>query len=344
MSSAPTAGALVRARYRIIQLVGEGGSGAVYLAEDLRLGGRLSAIKEIRPDPYATPSQLEQAYTQFRREALTLAQLDHPNLPKVYDFFVEGGRSYLVMDYVAGPDLRQLVDQTRARGEFLSESVVLDWTWQLLDALEYLHTPIPPVIHRDIKPSNIKLTAQGRVKLVDFGLVKPMDPDDPRTITVARGVGSLPYTPLEQYGGGGEHTDPRSDIYALGATLYHLLTGRAPVTAQQRFLEPGLLTTPHRLNPDIAPHIEKALLAALAMHPDKRPADAAAFRALLQPDGGLSQAIAAPGPWERAVRDNAGLIVLALLLLSLAIFTTSRAPLAAPALPAPTTTIVTPGR
>lgn len=323
MSSGSVIGSLLRARYRITQLVGEGGNGAVYQAEDLRLGGRLSAIKEIRADPYATPAQLEQSQAQFRREALTLAQLDHPNLPKVYDFFTEGGRSYLVMDFVAGPDLRQLVDQARARGEFLVEKDVLGWVAQLLDALDYLHSQTPPVIHRDIKPSNIKLTSQGRVKLVDFGLVKPMDPDDPRTITVVRGVGSLPYTPLEQYGGGAEHTDPRSDLYAVGATLYHLLTGRTPATAQQRFLEPGLLPAPRSLNVNVSPHIEKAIIAALSMHPDKRPADVATLRAMLLADNTLLET-PRPGVWGQAIRENVALIVLVALLLALSIFATSR--------------------
>ena len=324
MSTETAVGALLRARYRVLELVGEGGSGAVYKAEDLRLGGRLSAIKEIRPDPYATTAQLEQSHTQFRREAMTLAQLDHPNLPKVYDFFVDGGRSYLVMDFVADSDLRQIVDQARARGQFLPEDEVGNWLGQLLDALEYLHSQTPPVIHRDIKPANIKLTSQGRIKLVDFGLVKPLDPDDPRTITVVRGVGSLPYTPLEQYGGGSDHTDPRSDIYAVGATLYHLLTGKVPPTAQQRFLEPGLLPPPRSLNPDIPPLLEQAILAALAMHPDKRPADVAAFRALLHAPQ-VTPTAAREAVWQQALRDNVALLALIIILLALAVLATSRA-------------------
>ncbi|MFN8472914.1 MAG: serine/threonine-protein kinase [Anaerolineae bacterium] len=323
MSNATVVGGILRARYRIVQLIGEGGSGAVYAAEDMRLAGRLSAIKEIRPDPYATPAQMAQAQTQFRREAMILARLDHPNLPKVYDFFVEDGRSYLVMDYVDGPDLRQLVDQARGRGEFLRESTVLEWLSQLLDALEYLHNQSPPVIHRDVKPANIKLTPQGRIKLVDFGLVKPLDPEDPRTITVVRGVGSLPYTPLEQYGGA-DHTLPRSDIYAVGATLYHLLTGRIPVTAQQRFLEPQSLVAPRTLNPAISPDVEKVIFSAMSMHPDQRPSTVAELRAQLESstdgrDGGTGDDV-----WLRALRDNLYLVVLVALLLGLAIFATAR--------------------
>ena len=323
MSNTTIVGGILRARYRIVQLIGEGGSGAVYAAEDMRLGGRLSAIKEIRPDPYATPAQLAQAQTQFRREAMILARLDHPNLPKVYDFFVEDGRSYLVMDYVDGPDLRQLVDQARARGEFLPEASVLDWLSQLLDALDYLHNQSPPVIHRDVKPANIKLTPQGRIKLVDFGLVKPLDPEDPRTITVVRGVGSLPYTPLEQYGGA-DHTLPRSDIYAVGATLYHLLTGRIPVTAQQRFLEPQSLVGPRSVNGAISPTVEKAILRAMSMHPDQRPSTVAELRTLLDPEGLDGDAAGQPSVWLRAIRDNFYLVLLVALLLGLAIFATAR--------------------
>ncbi len=323
MSNSTIVGGILRARYRIVQLIGEGGSGAVYAAEDMRLGGRLSAIKEIRPDPYATPAQLSQGQTQFRREAMILARLDHPNLPKVYDFFVEDGRSYLVMDYVDGPDLRQLVDQARGREEFLREVDVLDWLSQLLDALEYLHDQSPPVIHRDVKPANIKLTPQGRIKLVDFGLVKPLDPEDPRTITVVRGVGSLPYTPLEQYGGS-DHTLPRSDIYAVGATLYHLLTGRIPVTAQQRFLEPQSLTPPRTLNPAISPTMEKAILSAMSMHPDQRPSNVAEMRALLTPEGSSGSGSGRSDVWLRAIRENLYLVLLVALLLGLAIFATAR--------------------
>jgi serine/threonine protein kinase len=174
---------VLRSRYKIIELVGQGGMGAVYRAEDLRLEGRQCAIKEIRFEPGASPSTLKQAQEQFHREASVLARLDHPNLPKVSDYFSAGERDYLVMDFVSGPDLKEIVDDARRQDRFLDESLVLVWAEQLCDALEYLHSQDPPVLHRDVKPSNIKLTPSGTVKLVDFGLVKLLTPDDTRTIT-----------------------------------------------------------------------------------------------------------------------------------------------------------------
>ncbi|MBK9052107.1 MAG: protein kinase, partial [Chloroflexi bacterium] len=144
-----------------------------------------------------------------------MTELDHPNLPKVSDFFHDDGRDFLVMDYVPGLDLRELTQKNYEQGQLPDAAVVLGWTWQILDALEYLYKQDPPVLHRDIKP-NIKLTPDNRIKLVDFGLVKLMAEDDVRTITVIQGRGTALYTPLEQYGGDSVHTDVRSDIYALG--------------------------------------------------------------------------------------------------------------------------------
>jgi len=331
-------GFVLRQRYRILDLVGRGGGGAVYRAEDLRLDGRITAVKQILPDPAASAEVRAEMAEQFQREASTLARLDHPVLPKVSDSFADEGTEYLVMDYVAGPDLRQVVDEAHTAGELLPEERVMAWIDQLLDAVAYLHAQDPPVLHRDIKPANIKLVNadQDRIKLVDFGLVKPFDPSDPRTLTVARGVGSLPYTPLEQYAGDTGHTDPRADIYGIGCTLYHLLTGRAPATAQDRFLMPNALRRPRRYNPNVSARIEGAILGAMALHPEKRPRDIEALRATLhgerklQPDVELGTVAAA---WRQGLWDNAGLIALVGLLLLLTIVATWRAQ--APQLPAP---------
>lgn len=272
---------LLRDRYTIKETIGQGGMGSIYLAEDLRLAGRLCAVKEIRQDP-AIPEDLRaQSREQFYREASVLARLDHPNLPKVSDYFSDDERDYLVMDFVPGQDLKRLMDEARRRGEFLPVDEVLRWASQLLDALAFLHRQDPPVIHRDIKPSNLKLTPDGFLKLVDFGLVKQMVPDEV-TVTVIQGRGTALYTPLEQYGGDSGHTDARSDLYAFGATLYHLLTNRPPTEAKQRFLRPATLMPPREANPAIPSGVEEAVLWALELHPDLRPQDVAELRHVLE--------------------------------------------------------------
>ncbi len=295
MSHTLPVGGILRDRYEIIDLVGQGGMGAVYKADDLRLRGRICAVKEILPELISAPGMEDQAHDQFYREASILARLDHPNLPKVSDFFNQDGREYLVMDFVPGQDLRQLVEEARRHDTFLPEESVLAWAGQLCDALTYLHTQDPPVLHRDIKPSNIKLTPRGVVKLVDFGLVKLLKPDESRTVTVVQGRGTVAYTPLEQYGGDTGHTDVRSDIFSLGATIYHLLTGQPPADAKQRFLKPGSLVPPRDINPRVSPHTERAILAAIAQHPDDRPATMDALRALLFDDE-LPRPILLPAP------------------------------------------------
>lgn len=264
-------GTVLRERYRLTDVVGQGGMGSVYRAEDLRLPGRLCAVKEVPLDTHASPELRAQAQSQFLQEASILAQLDHPNLPKVSDFFSDETRDYLVMDFVPGRDLKELLDESRARGEQLGEPLVLRWATQIIDALTYLHGQDPPVVHRDIKPSNIKVTPDGRIKLVDFGLVKLLAQDEARTITVVQGRGTALYTPLEQYGGDSGHTDVRTDIYALGATLYHLLTGTPPPDAKARFLDPSSLHPPRTLNSAISPAVDDAVLWAMEMHPDDRP-------------------------------------------------------------------------
>jgi serine/threonine-protein kinase len=327
MSLDLSAGTLLRERYRVVSLIGQGGMGAVYLTEDTRLPGRRCALKEIRL-PSGMAAEIEsQAREQFHREANTLARLDHPHLPKVSDFFDAGGRDYLVMDYVPGTDLLQVVREARRKGRFLPETQVLSWAEQLCAALTYLHRQDPPVLHRDIKPANVKLTPQGDVKLVDFGLVKPMDPDDVSTFTGLRGVGSIPYTPLEQYGEFSDHTDVRSDLYALGATLYHLLTGNEPPSAQEVFLNPDNLVPPRRVNPQISTATEGAILAAMGPHPGDRPPTVEAWLRLLRGGElatGPSQATPGPSVWQQLWRESGWLLVLSILLTVLVLYLTFR--------------------
>ncbi|TFH33720.1 MAG: serine/threonine protein kinase [Anaerolineales bacterium] len=255
--------------------------GSIYLADDNRLEGRLCALKEVQQDRNLSDEVKQQGRDQFYREASVLARLDHPTLPKVSDFFSEGDSDYLVMDFIPGDDLKTLMDRERRNGRFIPLKDILAWADQLADALDYMHSLDPPVIHRDIKPSNLKLTPQGLLKLVDFGLVKQMLPDE-MTITVIQGRGTALYTPLEQYGGDTGHTDARSDLYSFGATLYHLMTNTGPAEAKQRFLRPDALTPPRELNPAISQDIENAILWAMALHPDSRPPSAGAFRQSLK--------------------------------------------------------------
>ena len=267
-------------RYRIRERIGSGGMGNIYLADDLRLEGRTCALKEVEHDRSVPPNLLKEARQQFRREANILARLDHPNLPKVSDFFAVGVRDYLVMDYIPGKDLRTLMLEAKQNNVFLNEADILSWSYQLADALSYLHKQEPPLVHRDVKPSNLKITPSSVLKLVDFGLVKALVPDE-MTITVIQGRGTALYTPLEQYGGDGLHTDVRSDIYAFGCTLYHLLTNTPPADARQRFLHPDSLLGPRKLNPAIALRTERAILWAMELHPDDRPSSVEEFRSYL---------------------------------------------------------------
>jgi len=269
---------LQNGRYIIRQRLGQGGMGMVYLAIDRKVGGRLVAVKEnLDPAP--------EAQIQFRAASEILARLSHPNLPRVIDHFVEqDGFQYLVMDYIAGEDLSQLL---RQRGP-LPEAQVLIWIDQVLDALNYLHSwvdpqnnRLSPVFHRDIKPGNIRITPQNRAVLVDFGLVKRAAGEN--TILGARGV-TPGYSPVEQYTGG---TDHRSDIYAVGATLYTLLTGRRPAGAPE-LAATTTLTPPRRFVPQISVNTERVILRAMSTQASDRYQTVAALRAALQAQGLLT--------------------------------------------------------
>ena len=213
---------IIRGRYKVIREISRGGMGAVYLAKDL-LKNREVALKK------SFFSGHQAAHQAFETEAKLLARLDHPGLPKVLDyFFLENDFQSLVMDYVTGETLEGLLESGKYRvGRALDSAKVTDWALQILDVLRYLHNFEPPVVHRDIKPNNIKLTAAGKIVLLDFGLAKGS------AVTIVGGMSG--YSPIEQVNHTG--TDPRSDIYALGTTLFHLLTDQHPYTALNRFRE-----------------------------------------------------------------------------------------------------------
>jgi hypothetical protein len=259
-------GTMLQDRYRIESELGRGGFGAVYHAWDTRLRKACAVKENLEVSP--------EAQRQFSREATVLADLTHPNLPRVTDHFaIEGKGQYLVMDFVAGEDLATLV-QRQGR---LPVGQALKWIRQVADALIYLHGRTPPVVHRDIKPANIRITPDDRAVLVDFGLVKLYDPNM-RTTMGARAI-TPGYAPPEQYGRGGS-TDVRSDIYALGATLYNLLTGVDPLESVQR-IAGKQMPSARQLNPGVDPNISQAIERATALDPDRRFYNAAQFKAAL---------------------------------------------------------------
>jgi serine/threonine protein kinase len=242
-------------RYRIVSLIGQGGFGAVYRAWDLNLK-RPCAVKE-NLDTSA------EAQKQFDHEMQLLANLHHSNLPRIYDFFfLLGQGQYMVMDFIDGQDLQTMLE---AHGP-LPEADVVAWVQQICDALSYMHSQTPPVIHRDIKPANIIITSQGRAMLVDFGISKVYDPHLKTTVG-ARAV-TPGFSPWEQYGQGS--TDQRSDIYALGATLYTLLTGQEPPESIALMGGTAALDPPRHLNPAISPHVAKTVEKALRTRPTDR--------------------------------------------------------------------------
>ncbi|WP_374689400.1 serine/threonine protein kinase [Promineifilum sp.] len=295
-------GDVLSSRYRIVQLLGQGGMGAVYRAWDLNLK-KTVALKE---NSDASP----EARQQFEREATMLAHLSHPNLPRVTDhFFLSNQGQYLVMDYVEGEDLESMLDRLRR----LPEDQALNWVVQVCDALAYLHNRPQPIIHRDIKPANIRITQDGRAVLVDFGISKVYDAEAKTTLG-ARAV-TPGYSPPEQYGGGS--TDARSDIYALGATLYHLLTGSAPPESVKRMVG-ETLTPPRLIEARISPTVEQAVLMAMALPTEGRFQNAAALKAALTTQPLSSDAgrmlVAAPLAVQSATasggqRVNRGLII-----------------------------------
>jgi DNA segregation ATPase FtsK/SpoIIIE-like protein len=248
--------------------------GAVYEAFDLRLT-RAVALKET----LVTEDGLRRA---FEREARLLANLHHPSLPRVTDHFSEAERQYLVMDFIPGNDLKNLIDQ---RGYPFAVADVLRWAAVLLDALEYMHAHVPPIIHRDIKPANLKLSLKGTIVLLDFGLAKGRAGQMPQSTGSLSLIGYTPnYAPLEQIQG--ERTGVRSDLYALAATLYHLLTGRVPPDALKRATEvlggeADPLVPVNHITPEVPVHVAAALQRTLALRPTERPENAAEMREIL---------------------------------------------------------------
>jgi serine/threonine protein kinase len=269
---------ILQSRYRVTGHLGQGGMGAVYEAIDLRLGHTVALKQTLTND--------EDQWRQFEREARLLAGLNHPALPRVSDYFTEGHRAFFVMQFVEGRDLAEIIAQQPGP---LPRNAVIAWADQLLDALIYLHTHERQIIHRDIKPHNLKITARGQIVLLDFGLAKTQTADPTSDVSCTSVFGYTPrYAPLEQIQDMG--TGPQSDIYALGATLYHLLTGVKPPDALTRATalvsaRPNPLKPADEIVEAIGVELAAILTRAMAQNPDDRYGTAAEFREALRQIG-----------------------------------------------------------
>ncbi|MEQ8192677.1 MAG: protein kinase, partial [Candidatus Eremiobacterota bacterium] len=226
---------------------------------------RIVAVKCL---PITDPTIDKDAIDQLEREAKILKILSHENLPSIYDYFkgtdpcFKVPAFYIVMDFIEGKNLLYIIEEHRKEKRIISEIQALSWIVQICKAVEYIHTKA--IIHRDIKPQNLILDKKGRIFLVDFGISKIYNPLNPVTTKSIKGRGTPGYAPPEQYGTG-EHTDIRSDIYAIGATLYSLLTGEEPPAANSRMYDQNLFTPPTRINKNLSPSLEQCILKAMAL-------------------------------------------------------------------------------
>ena len=267
-------------RYRVGKIIGVGGMGRVYMANDTRLANRPVAVKEML---VGEGLHEQKAVEDFAREARVLAPLSHPGIPNLIDYFAERGRHYLVMEYIAGGDLQGWLDQ-RGAGARVPEQQVMRWAREILDVLCFLHVQNPPIVYRDLKPGNIMIDQHGRAMIIDFGIARFLPPGGRGTQ-----IGSVGYAPPEQYLG---KLEPRSDLYSLGATMHHLLTGRDPQ------LEPPFSFPPVRqLAPEVSAEVERVVMWALERDAEKRPQSAVA---MLQ---ALPRAATEGDPW---IAQNSG--------------------------------------
>jgi outer membrane protein assembly factor BamB/tRNA A-37 threonylcarbamoyl transferase component Bud32 len=277
-------GQVLQSRYRILGIIGLGGMGAVYQARDLHFPNvtRLCAVKEMIN--MAQDQQLrEQTLRNFEREAEILATLNHPAIPQIYDYFSFGDRSYLVMEFIQGKDLEAILNST---DQFLPVEQVRQWGIEICDVLSYLHNHQPePIVFRDMKPSNVMIDHHKRVRLIDFGIAKTFQMGQPGTM-----IGTEGYSPPEQYKG---IASPAGDIYALGASLHHLLTRRDPR------LEPPFSFDKKPIkeyNPNVPDALAAVIMRALEYDPERRYASAEAMKQSLEAAGGslAEPAIASP--------------------------------------------------
>ncbi len=253
---------MLKQRYLIVGPAGRGGMSAVYQAVDTQAGNHRVAIKEMSQG-HLNPDELTDATARFQQEAVLLSSLHHPNLPRIYDAFSEHGRSYLVMEYIDGKTLLQMLKDSASHQ--LPVAQVLNYASQLCEVLSYLHAQNPPIIFRDLKPANVMVKDNGRVMLIDFGIARFFKEGQAQDTIF---LGSPGYAPPEQHGL--SQTNPRSDLYALGATLHCCLTGRDPFLANDRFAFPPV----HQLNPLVPIELDQLIQRLVSMDERQRPTSA----------------------------------------------------------------------
>lgn len=254
------AGTLLRDRYKILRRIGGGGMGSVYLAEDVTFK-RLIAVKEMI-EMFADESAREKAIADFQREAELLAHLDHPAIPTIFDYFFDPsrGRYYLVMKYIDGGDL---ASRMQALGGRVDEATVTQWGMEICDVLDYIHSQNPPIIYRDLKPANLMLDSRNRIMLVDFGIARFVAPTQ-KGVTA---IGTMGYAPPELFAG---NVEAASDIYSLGATMFHLLTGQDPQDNPLLIFDFTKNPKPRQINPEISPEMEALIIKAVEYKPENR--------------------------------------------------------------------------
>jgi tRNA A-37 threonylcarbamoyl transferase component Bud32 len=270
---------LLRNRYSIMQKLAQGGQSAVYLATDVRANNEPRAIKEMS-QAKLQPHELERAIVGIQREAEMLARLNHPAIARVFEQFTDDDKYYLAMEYVPGHTLE---DEMIERGTPVRWEEAARWGAILAEVLNFLHSQQPAIIYRDLKPSNVMLCLNGSLKLIDFGIARWFTQAQSRDTAQ---LGTDGYAPVEQYA---SRSEPRSDLYALGASLYHLLTGRVPLSAPLRMADDGLPAI-RSLNPTVPDSVERVIAKAMALQATDRYPDAQALRdallALLPADAG----------------------------------------------------------
>lgn len=267
-------GTLLVDRYKITKRIGGGGMGSVYLAEDQNLANRPVAVKEM-VEMFADDGARTKAIEDFKREAELLARLDHPSIPTIYQYFfdTERGRYYLVMKFIDGGDLAA---RQRTMGGKVDEAIVTKWAIDTCDVLDYIHSQTPPIIYRDLKPANLMIDARtNRVMLVDFGIARFVAPTQ-KGVTA---IGTMGYAPPELFAG---NVQPQSDIYSLGATIFHLLTGVDPQDNPLLIFDFSKNPKPRQINPTISVEMEELICRSVEHKPENRFPTARAFGQELQ--------------------------------------------------------------